>query len=154
MKLVNLIVVVDATGVLADWRVNCEAPTILRENTILNAPDPAVVRRTSLKQYTEMVRIRWSSRSLNKLRAVVAVASSPSRARRCAAVELLIPLIYILVALTPTFWLFLFFLCAAYSFLLYAYSIRCSAASRRRILMINSLNVQSLMRLCRSLFFC
>ena len=56
MKLVNHIIVVYATGVLADWRVRCEAPTILTENTILNAPDPAVVRRTPLKQYTEMVR--------------------------------------------------------------------------------------------------
>ena len=55
MKLVNRIVVVDATGVLADWRVCCEAPTILTENTILNAPDPAVVRRTPFKQYREMV---------------------------------------------------------------------------------------------------
>ena len=56
MKLVNRIVVVDATGVLADWRVRCESPPILTENTILNAPEPAVVRRTPLKQYTEMVR--------------------------------------------------------------------------------------------------
>ena len=56
MKLVNRIVVVDATGVQADWLVRCEAPTILTENTILNAPDFAVVRRTPLKQYTEMVR--------------------------------------------------------------------------------------------------
>ena len=56
MKLINRIVVFDATGVLADWRVLCEAPTILTENTILNAPDPAVVHRTPLKQYTEMVR--------------------------------------------------------------------------------------------------
>ena len=56
MKLVNRIVVVDATGVLADWRVRCEAPSILTENTILNAPDPAVVRRTPLEQSTEMVR--------------------------------------------------------------------------------------------------
>ena len=58
MKLVNRIVVVDATGVIADWRVRCEAPTILTENTILNAPNPAVVRRIPLKQYTEMVRVR------------------------------------------------------------------------------------------------
>ena len=56
MKLVNRIVVIDATGVLADWRDRCEAPIILTENTILNAPDPAIVRRTPLKQYTEMVR--------------------------------------------------------------------------------------------------
>ena len=56
MKLVNRIVVIDATGVLADWRVRCEALTILTKNTILTAPDPAIVRRTPLKQYTEMVR--------------------------------------------------------------------------------------------------
>ena len=56
MKLVNRLVAVDATGVLSDWRVRCEAPTILTENTILNAPNFAVVRRTLLKQYMEMVR--------------------------------------------------------------------------------------------------
>ena len=56
MKLVNSIVVVDATSLLADWRVRFKATTILTKNTILNAPDHAVVRRTSLKQYTEMVR--------------------------------------------------------------------------------------------------
>ena len=48
VKLVNRIVIIDAKGVLGDWRGRYEAPTVLTENTILNAPYPAVLRQTPL----------------------------------------------------------------------------------------------------------
>ena len=54
-------------------------------------------RSASFSRWTTIrygrVRVRWSSRSLNELRAAVAVASSPSRVRRCAVIELFSPVI-------------------------------------------------------------
>ena len=48
--------VVDGTGVLADWRVQCDAPTLLVNDDPFNAPDPEVTRRMPLKTYTEALR--------------------------------------------------------------------------------------------------
>ena len=48
--------VVDGTGVLADWRVQCDAPTLLVHDDPFNAPNPEVTRRMPVKTYTEALR--------------------------------------------------------------------------------------------------
>ena len=53
LTLARLLVVVDGTGVLADWRVQCDAPTLLTHDDPFNAPDPEVMRRLPLKTSTE-----------------------------------------------------------------------------------------------------
>ena len=50
------LVVVDGTGVLADWRVQCDAPTLFVHDDLFNAPNPEVTRRMPLKTYTEALR--------------------------------------------------------------------------------------------------
>ena len=49
-------VAVDNTGDLADWRVQCDAPTFLTHYDPFNAPDPEVMHRVPLKTYTEALR--------------------------------------------------------------------------------------------------
>ena len=57
LSLARRLVVVDRTGVLADWRVQCDAPTLLiHDNPFNAAPDPEVTRRMPLKTYTEALR--------------------------------------------------------------------------------------------------
>ena len=56
LNLARRLVGVDGTGVLADWRVQCDAPTLLTHDDPLNAPDPEVMRRLPLKTYTEALR--------------------------------------------------------------------------------------------------
>ena len=56
LSLARRLVVVDGTGVLADWRVQCDAPTLLTHDDPFNAPDPEVMRRLPLKTYTEALR--------------------------------------------------------------------------------------------------
>ena len=53
LNLVRRLVVVDRTGVLADWRVHCNAPTLLINDDPFNAQDPEVTRCMPLKTYTE-----------------------------------------------------------------------------------------------------
>ena len=52
LSLARRLVVVDGTGVLADWRVQCDAPTLLTHDDPFNAPDPEVMRRLPLMTYT------------------------------------------------------------------------------------------------------
>ena len=52
LSLARLLVVVDGTGVLAEWRVQCEASTLLTHDDPFNAPDPEGMRRLPLKTYT------------------------------------------------------------------------------------------------------
>ena len=56
LNLARRLVVVDRTGVLADWRVQCDAPTLLIHDDQFNAPDPEVTRRMPLKTFTEALR--------------------------------------------------------------------------------------------------
>ena len=56
LSLACLHVVVDGTGVFADWRVQCDDPTLLIHNDPFNALDPEVTRRLPLKTYTEALR--------------------------------------------------------------------------------------------------
>ena len=56
LKLVHRLVVVDSTGVLADWCVHCEEPTLISENNPFNAPNAELARRLPLKSYTEALR--------------------------------------------------------------------------------------------------
>ena len=56
VSLARRLVVVDGTGVLADWRVQCDAPTLFVHDDLFNAPDPEVMRRLPLKTYTEALR--------------------------------------------------------------------------------------------------
>ena len=56
LKLVRHLVVVDKTGVLADWRVQCEAPTLITENNVMSAPDPELARRLSFNSYSKALR--------------------------------------------------------------------------------------------------
>ena len=62
LSLARRLVVVDGTGVLADWRVQCDAPTLLVHDDPFNAPDPEVTRRMPLKTYIEA--LRWLSQLL------------------------------------------------------------------------------------------
>ena len=50
------IVAVDAAGVIADWRVQCDAPTLIVHDDPYNLPDPAVMRRLPLRTYPEALR--------------------------------------------------------------------------------------------------
>ena len=53
-KLVHRIVVVDQKDILADWRVQCEAPTLITQDDPLHyAPDLDFEHRLPLKTYTE-----------------------------------------------------------------------------------------------------
>ena len=52
LSLARRLVVVDKTGVLADWRVQCDAPTLFVHYDPFNAPDPKVMRCLPLKTYT------------------------------------------------------------------------------------------------------
>ena len=56
MKLARRIVAVDRTGVIANWRVQCEAPTQLERTDPYNPVEPEAVRRLPLKSYTEAIR--------------------------------------------------------------------------------------------------
>ena len=56
LSLERRLVVVDGTGVLADWRVKCDAFTLLVHDDPFNAPDPVVMCRLPLKTYTEALR--------------------------------------------------------------------------------------------------
>ena len=56
LSLSRRLVVVDRTGVLADWRVQCDAPTLLVHDDLFNVPDPEVTRRMPLKTYIEALR--------------------------------------------------------------------------------------------------
>ena len=56
LSLERRLVVVYRTGVLADWRVQCDAPTLLTHDDPFNAPDTEVMRRLPLKTYTEALR--------------------------------------------------------------------------------------------------
>ena len=56
LSLARRLVVVDGTGVLVDWRVQCDAPTLLAHDDPFNAPDPEVTRRMPFKTYTEGLR--------------------------------------------------------------------------------------------------
>ena len=56
MKLVRRLVVLDATGVYANWRVHCEVPTLLTESNAVNAPDPELAQRLPMKTYLEAIR--------------------------------------------------------------------------------------------------
>ena len=56
LSLARRLVVVDGTNVLADWRVQCDAPTFLVQDDTFNAPEPEVMRRLPLKTYTEALR--------------------------------------------------------------------------------------------------
>ena len=47
------IVVVYQKGILADWCVQCEAPTLITQGDPQNAPDLDIERRLPLKTYTE-----------------------------------------------------------------------------------------------------
>ena len=53
LSLARLLITVDGTGVIADWRVQCDAPTLATHVDPFNAPDPEVMRRLPLKTYTE-----------------------------------------------------------------------------------------------------
>ena len=52
-KLVRRIVVFDQKSILADWRVKCEAPTLITQDDPQNALDLNIERRLPLKTYTE-----------------------------------------------------------------------------------------------------
>ena len=56
LSLARRLVVVDGTGVFADWRVQCDASTLLVHDDPFNAPDPEVMRRLPLKTYIEALR--------------------------------------------------------------------------------------------------
>ena len=56
LKLTRRLVVVDKTGVLSDWRLQCETPTLLKKKSPTNAPDPALESRLPLKSYSEIIR--------------------------------------------------------------------------------------------------
>ena len=56
LSLARRLAVVDGTGVLADWRVQCDVPTLLIHDDPFNAPDPEVMRRLPLKTYSEALR--------------------------------------------------------------------------------------------------
>ena len=49
LNLARRLVVIDGTGVLADWRMQCDALTFLIHDDPFNAPDPKVMRRLPLK---------------------------------------------------------------------------------------------------------
>ena len=53
LNLARRLVVVDRTGVLTEWRVQCDSPTLLIHDDPFNAPDSEVTRRMPLKTYTE-----------------------------------------------------------------------------------------------------
>ena len=54
-KLVRRIVVLDQKGILADWRVQGEAPTLITQDDPQNAPDLDIERPLPLKTYTEVL---------------------------------------------------------------------------------------------------
>ena len=56
LKLERRLVIVDKTGVLADWRVHCKAPTLITEKNVMGAPHPEIARRLPLKSYSEALR--------------------------------------------------------------------------------------------------
>ena len=56
LSLARRLVVVDGTGVIADWRVQCDAPTLLVHDDPFNTPDLEVRRRIPLKTYTDTLR--------------------------------------------------------------------------------------------------
>ena len=58
LSLARRLVLADGTGVLADWRVQCDASTLLGHDDPFNAPDPEVMRRLPLKTYTQALRER------------------------------------------------------------------------------------------------
>ena len=53
LPLSRRIVEVDEVGVIADWRVQCDAPTLLVHDDPFNPLDSEVIRRLPLKTYTE-----------------------------------------------------------------------------------------------------
>ena len=54
--LARRIVAVDAAGVIADWRVQCDADPLLVHDDPFNPPDSEAMRRLPLKTYTEALR--------------------------------------------------------------------------------------------------
>lgn len=56
LKLLLRLMVLDATGVLADWRVHCEVFTLLNESNAFYSPDPVLAQRLSLTTYHEAIR--------------------------------------------------------------------------------------------------
>lgn len=56
VQFARLIVVIDAAGTIADWRVQCDASTLLVHDESNNFPDPALMRRLPLTTYTEALR--------------------------------------------------------------------------------------------------
>ena len=57
LSLARRLVVVDMTGVFADWRVQCDAFTLLVYDDPFNAQNTEVTRRMPLTTYTEA--LRW-----------------------------------------------------------------------------------------------
>ena len=56
LPLARRIVAVDAAGVIADWRVQCDVPNLLVHDDQFNPPDSEVMRRLPVKTYTEALR--------------------------------------------------------------------------------------------------
>ena len=56
LSLARRLVVVDGTGVLAYWRVQCDALNLITHDDPFNAPDPELMCRLPLKTYTEALR--------------------------------------------------------------------------------------------------
>ena len=52
LRFVLRVTLVDGTCVLTDWRVRCEAPSLITEN-LPSVSEPEFVRRLPLKTYTE-----------------------------------------------------------------------------------------------------
>ena len=55
LKLVRRLTVVERS-VLADWRVHCEAPTLIVERNVISGPDREFACRLSLNSYAEKIR--------------------------------------------------------------------------------------------------
>lgn len=53
LTLVRRLDVVDRTGILANWRVQCEAPTLITHHRPFGGPDPDLALRLPLISYTE-----------------------------------------------------------------------------------------------------
>ena len=56
LNLARRLVVVDRKSGICDWRVQCDAPTLLIQDDPFNAPDPEVTRRMPFNTYTEALR--------------------------------------------------------------------------------------------------